>query len=70
LLIERRNLMKEVVQSELLMPLAQGPVEMAVHDFVVVVLPSPAVLAVPTSLAQVDPVFAGMAALVSVDLDW
>jgi hypothetical protein len=43
---------------------------MAAHDFVVVVLPWPAELAVLTSVAPVDPVFAGMAALVSVDLDW
>jgi hypothetical protein len=62
--------MKEVVQLELLTPFAQGQVEMAAHDFVVVVLPWPAELAVLTSVAPVDPVFAGMAALVSVDLDW
>ena len=52
------------------MPIDLDSLQMAVLDFVVVVLPSPVVLAVLTSVGQMDLVFAGMAGLISADLDW
>lgn len=52
------------------MPIDLDPLQMAVDDFVVGLLPSPVVLAVLASVAQGGPAFAGMAGPVSADLDW